>query len=544
MKLKKKEREARLDAFFTTLTSELESVTTTSPEIRFAVDRLVARARKKARYHVPTLKSKAIASFKETNDVARTTAVTLSPSDVANARHFLTVVFERFASRINSDNIQIALDHEHLMSCWRFGPGSSNGITGTHAADKISQKMPATSRAAPYVRSLRRSNFYFSQEDMVEDCVPEIYGSRLSTVHKNQETMRTIAIEPPGNMAMQLAAGRYLEDVLRSIGLDIRTQQEFNKLMARSGSIHGSFATIDLKSASDLIILELVRLLFPSAWFKLFSELRSEVMKLPTGETIDLHMMSTMGNGFTFPMMTLLLVSLIYAVRARKDSNPTLWVDWSKTAVFGDDIIVPTEEFADVCEVLEQAGLIVNHDKSFGDGPFRESCGGDYWNGYNVTPFYVTSLGSDAEVFVAINQVLEWCGSNKILLHHTIRLLKGYVDTIYLVPEWHSDDAGVRSAYMPKRKYKYLRVKQVKRYLKSDKFALMLACGGYINSGAFQPGSYDGQPPYYVPRPLKTKHKVKSARLPQGYLDGRDPITRDPAVSDYLVHYVPLLFNK
>lgn len=54
--------------------------------------------------------------------------------------------------------------------------------------------------------------------------------------------------------------------------------------------------------------------------------------------------------------------------------------------VYGDDVIVPKDYALHVQPALEAVGLLVNVNKSFYKGPFRESCGGDYINGVEVSP--------------------------------------------------------------------------------------------------------------------------------------------------------------
>jgi hypothetical protein len=337
-------------------------------------------------------------------------------------------------------------------------------------------------------------------------------------------------------MAIQLAAGHYLEEVLRSIGLDISTQQPKNKALARCGSITNGLATIDLKSASDCVSPELVSLLMPPKWTSLITTVRSPTTTLPGGEVLKLNMVSTMGNGFTFPLMTLLLVSLIYGFRCTR-GGPRLFIDWSETAVFGDDIIIPAHEYSGFCEVLQAAGFLVNHEKSYSDGPFRESCGGDYYNGEDVTPFYVKSLAENASIYTAINQVLDWSAKIGIYLIDTVlylvSLLKGEP---YFVPEWESPDSGILTAGCSRR-YKYLRPRQDFREFNSDSlFSMMLAVGGYIveqNASLF-----------FLPRPFKTRYRVCKGRLPRGYLTGWDPSKRSHATSAFIWSIVSLLFSS
>jgi hypothetical protein len=57
--------------------------------------------------------------------------------------------------------------------------------------------------------------------------------------------------------------------------------------------------------------------------------------------------------------------------------------------VYGDDIIIPVDCVDSVIQTLEAFGLKVNKDKSFWNGKFRESCGGDYYDGEWVTPIRV-----------------------------------------------------------------------------------------------------------------------------------------------------------
>jgi len=532
--------EERLETFFTILTSELDSKDA-SPDVGFAIDRLRNRARKRAEFHMPHLRPLAVRGFYDTNELVGKTSVEIDSQVLADARYFILGVLERFTSSVSPTFIQESLDVPYLLSLWRFGPGSSNGIHYTHTAEKITQDMVCTSSCEPLVHRLRRSNIYFRlfDEGQRTSGTRLVSGSRLETVPKNEETERTIAIEPPGNMCLQLAAGAYLEGALRYIGLDIRTQQPKNKAMALRGSKDGSLATLDLKSASDMISIELVRCLFPPKWFELLTTIRSPEIELQLGKAkkrVELKMISTMGNGFTFPLMTLILCSLIYGVRAQRH-GPNLRIDWKHTAVFGDDIIIPTHEYNDVVEVLGRAGLIVNHDKSYSDGPFRESCGGDYVNGYDVTPFYVKSLLDDASIYTALNQVFDWCARHNCLLHQSIAFLSSCLRSgPYFVPEWHGAYEGFRTPLCPRR-YKYLRIVNREWRLRKDHpFAVMLVCGGYVNA-------HDGNL-FFTPRPVhqnKNVVRVTKSRLPSGYLDGSSPIDRSRATSDYVGSYSFLL---
>jgi len=508
--------EARLDSFFATLASELANKYGRTPEKQSAIDRLAIRCRKRAAFERPELEPLQLAKFCKINAEVQTHVWNL-PSDVeANARHFILVALERYTSSVDELSIQNPLCMEHVFDNWRFGPGASNGIQGTHTAEKLSKRMTCTTLCEPLVSSLRLRNAYLAAKDSRDGLgTTVVEGSRMQTVPKNEDTVRTIAIEPSGNMALQLAAGHYLEGTLRYVGLDITTQEPKNKRLARVGSVTGRLATIDLSAASDRISIELVRRLLPSKWFELLVKLRSPITEFPDGTKVELNMISTMGNGFTFPLMTLLICSIIYGMRAVRH-GPSLYIDWTHTAVYGDDIIVPTHEYHTLCDLLNGAGFVVNHDKSFSDGPFRESCGGDYWLGVDITPFYVESLSSNAELYVALNKVLEWCARHEIVLHCTIlNLLRLLGNRPFLVPEWYNPDQGILTSRCGRR-FKYLSIQQGRLELKNHEFAVMLACGGYLTP--------DGPDMFYIPRGFgKPRYSVRQARLPSGYLDGWSP---------------------
>lgn len=524
-----KTNEARLDGLFQTMLDDLTSSLMQGENL--AAQRLMIRMRKRAEYLRPSLNELALTNFKILNETVGATKVRLDDDLIQNARHFITVNFENFNTKINEANIQEHLDMSYLMSLWRFGPGASNGVSGTHCADKIYQNMTCTESAAPLVSYLRSSNPYFSAFDAKNGSLGyDLYsGSKLTTVPKNEDTVRVIAIEPSGNMALQLAAGQYITNVLTHIGLDISNQQEKNKLLAKRGSIDGSLATIDLKSASDMFTPELIRLLLPSKWFELLMKIRSPETMVGN-ESVKLNMISTMGNGFTFPLMTLCLVSLIYALRCRHN-GPTLYISWVNTAVFGDDIIVPSSEYDELTQIIEAAGLIVNHDKSYSVGPFRESCGGDYNLGVDITPFYVRSLSSDPEIYVALNQVLEW-SSKHCYLPRTAQYLFKLLDKVLFVPEWSNPDQGILTSQV-ERRYKFLQPVAHQVKLEDQFFLMPLAVGGYVFS--------QGPDVLYTPRQYKTRYVVRRGRLPTGYLSGHDPLKRSISNSAKIDLFVSLL---
>ena len=545
----KRRGEKRLTAFFNTLLEELLDSGPQNP----AVSRQVQRARKRARFLREDLRGKAIADFLAINEKVRLNQLERPPSlcldrrILDNARYFITTVLERYTSSFDELAIQQPLEMSFLYSNWRFGPGASNGIKGSHAVDKIWQEMTCTALCEPLVRKLRSSSPYFTASDGLKGVsgTKQIDGSRLTTVPKNEETERTIAIEPSGNMCLQLAAGLYLENALRHIGLDIRNQQQKNIAMAKRGSELGDVATLDLKSASDMISIDLVRALMPGVWFDLLMKLRSPVITIPadgkgqdSGIQVELHMISTMGNGFTFPLMTLIIVALIYGFRCTR-GGPNLFISWADTCVFGDDIIIPVDEYIGFVDVLTKAGLVVNLDKSYSFGPFRESCGGDFLNGVDITPFYVKSLAALPDVYVVINQLLEWVAREHKPLPRTLTLLRSFVDgKPHLVPEWHNPNQGILTSGCPHR-FSYLSItnEMVRIPSESTYFSMVLAVGGFVSAV--------GDELFYSPRSNKPPRvKVRRSRLPNGFLDGWDPSKRSHPVAGCIASISAIHFGN
>jgi hypothetical protein len=529
--------EVVLRSFIETLRLEAHYMLNVCEDLPFerkdaALLRLLDRADKKAVSTNPILHSHAVSDFVQNNEIASMVTIKLSERKINDAKLFIALALENF-TYASTGNLQCPLDLGYLLSLWRYGPGSSRGTDATHFCDKILIKQPScTVAAAPLARLLRLMNHHILAFDGFEKCVFKIAkGSSLSTVPKNAETDRTIATEPLMNMALQLAAGMYIEGALRGIGTSFENQQSLNNALAKAGSIDGLLCTIDLKHASDLITPALIFAIWPAEWYELFMTIRSPCIKLhpmlKDADSVVLHMMSTMGNGFTFPMMTLTILALVYA--AVCESEPPLRLSKKRYGVFGDDIICPSKHFDEVARTLVEAGFIINSDKSFFEGPFRESCGGDYYEGYNVTPFYVKSLATDQEVYVAINQVQDWCGRTGIQLPQTCSFLIGllqHTSAPFYVPHWEDAFAGIRCSQVQNRYYCYKPiVYNTVRKVKNYRAFILSAIGGFCNSAG-------GDRIRYVKRPstdeilerreLNIEYEPVRKRFPKGYLNGHD----------------------
>lgn len=281
---------------------------------------------------------------------------------------------------------------------------------------------------------------------------PVVKGSNLGFAPKNRVISRTRCSEPSLNMMYQLATGKILEMVLWDrFRIDLSTQPQLNQELARRGSISGRYGTTDQSSASDAIARKLWNWSMPyreiREWFDF---IRSPATKLPNGDWVELHMVSSMGNGFTFPLMSLIYCCVIEAVYKALDiplirnhiSRDGSTLLPGNFAVFGDDLIVVAEAFETLNRVLTLLGFAVNTDKSFGDGPFRESCGTDWFLGRNVRGVYCKKLRAPHNRYALINRLNAWSAEWDIPLRRVISYLKDSVWWIP-VPPWENAYAGV-----------------------------------------------------------------------------------------------------
>lgn len=281
----------------------------------------------------------------------------------------------------------------------RFGPGSTYGDRGklTTVADKMSSRPTLTSSAIPFL-------FQWSGTAWATACAVSkreplfVPGNRFTTVPKDCTKDRGIAIEPSINLFYQLGYGRVIRKRLRDSGIDLNIGQDIHVRVAREASIKGHLATIDLSSASDTICYNLVKLLLPSDWFELLNMVRSP-KTLVEGRWIKLEKFSSMGNGYTFELETLIFNCLACTAISMSGGDP---INGENVFTFGDDIIVPSEYTRSVIAVLRFFGLSINERKTFVDGPFRESCGGDFFDGVNVRPYYLKEDPHEPQHFIAM----------------------------------------------------------------------------------------------------------------------------------------------
>jgi hypothetical protein len=235
-------------------------------------------------------------------------------------------------------------------------------------------------------------NYAFGDPIWVQSPIPSTLDriSHTIFVPKSYKTFRTISMESSTLQYTQQGVLKEIERVVKSshyLKNRIGTRdQGRNRTLAREGSINRNYATIDLSAASDSVSYALVKKLFRGT--KLLRYLiatRSSRTLLPDGRLVQLKKFAPMGSALCFPVETIIFAAVCRFVTREHGFA-------SDFSVYGDDIIVPTQCASDVMSVLEELGFRVNRDKSFyqSDCWFRESCGGEYCDGFDVTPVKVS----------------------------------------------------------------------------------------------------------------------------------------------------------
>lgn len=217
-----------------------------------------------------------------------------------------------------------------------------------------------------------------------------VHGNRWSTVPKNNLKDRSICLEPLCNMLVQRAVGLGIRACLKDkLGIDLDYLADVHRYRISDPKV----ATIDLSDCSDAISMKLIRYLLPRKVLNKVLTSRSDMTLGPDNNYYVVNKVSSMGNGFTFDLMTLILTALTRSL------DPT-------STVFGDDIICQNQSACEVVSSLQKAGFVVNLKKTNIDSDFRESCGSYFIDniGY-LTVFDLRWLTSQHDLIVACNKL-------------------------------------------------------------------------------------------------------------------------------------------
>jgi len=383
-------------------------------------------------------KAKALSGYKETDDELET-GFPANDQDALRAFRFVAgVVWTSLLQGLPFGDLYDRLRPKH-------GPGAT--VEHIHGNSKyvhrkwhtrLENVFPYTEFGLASVRNLGEDDCPL---DVVQFVEPQDEAPvRVTFVPKTMKTPRVIAIEPVCMQYMQQALLTSLVPLIergRYTGGRVNfTDQTINGALALSSSRDGRFATIDMKEASDRVSLAHVSTMLESVPILREQVLacRSTRALLPDGDVVSIKKFASMGSALCFPMEAMVFFCSIVSKRmlsagCRLTSRNVL--KYSRDVyVYGDDIIVPTDEAPSICVHLETLGLRVNQRKSFWTGKFRESCGVDAYDGVNVTPTYIrTEAPTDRR---NANEVAAWVAmANQFYLKgywSTARAIRNHVD--------------------------------------------------------------------------------------------------------------------
>lgn len=353
-----------------------------------------------------------------------------------------------------------------LDSFWpKFGPGSvsERGVRGRN--EKVSH-LTRSNLCDTYFFPSTERKFGPLREDIIPDIElwnqgePELqHTARLKFVPKNLKVARSICMEPNTLMFFQQAV---LQSMLTLIDaspfhrfIDIK-DQSINRRLAEQGSYTAEVDTIDLSAASDSVSSYLVRNIFPETWLPPMFSTRSDSVIVPDGSIRKLNKFAPMGSALCFPTQCLIFASAcIYAgyqyrmqgasphehqlVMTRRDVLDTIDkfngystpISFANLAIYGDDICCDQKITPHVMAILDRLGFSVNKEKSFtGSQSFRESCGGFYLSGDDITPLYFRVKGVKARMLSAQHVASQVHLINEALNRGHINMRRFLIETL------------------------------------------------------------------------------------------------------------------
>ena len=348
------------------------------------------------------------------------------------------------------DIIGETVPEEALIGSFSGGASTSRGRTSSHPARKYIGISHVTREAEPlWELALEMMPFWGRYFETHASSVHVVPGNVMFTVPKTTLIDRVACKEPDINMFLQKGAGNVLRRCLRNRGIDLNDQSR-NRSLAYEGSLTGALATIDLSSASDCVTTGLVELALPPLWFSHLNSLRCKVTNIDGEEHVN-EMFSSMGNGFTFELESLLFYALARTTAYFTGTRGVI-------SVYGDDLIVPTDLYRPLEWVLSYFGFKVNSKKSFSEGPFRESCGGHYTGGLDITPFYVREpIETLSDLIKFANALRRWSESSVGVNDPTVYPLWEFAASFVPKRFWGSVDHATRyQLYAPSQAHSRL----------------------------------------------------------------------------------------
>lgn len=356
---------------------------------------------------------------------------------------------------------------EECRDLARFGRKASVGIPSRKACEAERWELPISGspEQISWFDSEMSQNVlvqdYWTRQRAVDPSRSTYHVSdslTLMLVPKTFKALRSIMPNTTIGSYWSYGIGEMIRLRLKRVGYNIKSLQMRHRYLACQGSVHSLSVTADLSSASDSISVALVRRLLPKDWFENMNRSRMAYVVLPDGSLCESETFCTMGIGYTFPLQTLIFLALLKAIEATLYDRR----DRRTISVYGDDMIYNRRMHTAVVTHFERLGFVINLDKTFHEGQFRESCGGDYYRGRDVRPFQPRNGEADvgpkayeAILYKFVNGLLarwseyEVAGTLDYLtseIEHVTRRCK-------LVPFDYPDDSGIKCPTIATHKF-------------------------------------------------------------------------------------------
>jgi hypothetical protein len=328
-----------------------------------------------SRLHANVTEEQKLLQLREAADrLGREAQIDLEPSEVEEVRRFIRRILGPAPSLLNLR--------------FRHGPGAV--ATRERGLQKLYFK--ETYQSVDTLLGMDSEILFRLPNQPSRVMVRAIPTTRVIAVPKDATKIRTISCEPLSMQFLQQGIMTHIYSRFARVAADMfpLTDQERPKRFARLGSCpetRGQRAqpcTIDLSNASDDVKCAHVRLFFPPDWQDLLLSVRSEFAHFEElGFDVELKTFAPMGAATCYPVESLVFAGISYAAAKkeyRRSDNVRLYT------CNGDDLVVPAYSFYRTVDMLERAAFSVNVSKCCGPTVrFREACGGDYYDGVDVT---------------------------------------------------------------------------------------------------------------------------------------------------------------
>lgn len=344
---------------------------------------------------------------------------------------------------------------EDILPYCRFSRNSTVGFRGEEVY--LHDKIFPGSRLTGTQAEVKWFHNYLESDPLLKSCLTgkdgEVHFDVVTSlkqvnVPKTAKILRPVRPNTLIGSFRSYGIGELVRTRLKErLGIDLNRLQEKHQVLACKASRTMSLATADLSSASDNFTSDLLNRLLPRSWFRALSLGRTRYVTLG-GSVIPLNSPSfmAMGVGYTFTVMTACFQAILLAIMKLLGRK-------GHVSVFGDDLIYPTHIHPFVVEILDDINFPINHDKTFTDLPFRESCGGDYYDQIDVRPaspkgmqVVLGGLAIAAYVYKLFNSLVRRWEAEE--LPNTLSYLKSILRQlglpIFSVPPHFPDESGLK----------------------------------------------------------------------------------------------------